>query len=147
MSIQATIQTPIPAKIAVSYIAYARVRVDNDIERLAKVKDLVVKADRSGSAMGGAYPSTWDRVRFLLDEITALKNAVNSNQGEVIRLIVPGSASDASIAPKKQSGLEIVFLEYFLWVCCLPWLAKSRSSAQHIYQSQGKEATMKYFEE
>ena len=93
------------AQIVAPYIADAKVMLDDDIERLAKAKDLVAKADKSGSAMGAAYLSTRDEIRFLLDEITSLKNLVTSNQSRVTRLIAPIYASDIPIAPKKRITL------------------------------------------
>ncbi len=89
------------AEIVAPYIAEAKTKLRDDEERLAKAKDLVAKADRSGSAMGAAYLSTRDEIRFLLDEITALKNVVTSNQSRATRLIAPIYASDTPVAPKK----------------------------------------------
>ncbi len=90
------------SQIVAPYIADAKVKLDDDIERLAKAKDLVAKADKSGSAIGAAYLSTRDEMRFLLDEITALKNIILSNQRRATRLVAPIYASDAPIAPKKR---------------------------------------------
>jgi LPS O-antigen subunit length determinant protein (WzzB/FepE family) len=91
--------------IAAPYIADAKLMLDDDIERLAKAKDLVAKADKSGSAMGAAYLSTRDEIRYLLDEITALKNVVTSNQNRATRLVSPIYAGDMPIAPKKRNIL------------------------------------------
>lgn len=93
------------AQIVAPYIEEARFKLADDNERLAKAKDLVAKADKSGSAMGAAYLSTRDEIRFLLDEITALKNVVTSNQSRATRLIAPIYASDTPIAPKKRVAL------------------------------------------
>lgn len=83
------------------YIAEAKVKLDDDVERLAKAKDLVSKADKSGSAIGAAYLSTRDEIRYLLDEITTLKNIVTSSQNRVTRLVAPIYAADTPISPKK----------------------------------------------
>lgn len=91
--------------IVAPYIAEAKVKLDDDIERLTRARDLVAKADKSGSAMGAAYLSTRDEIRFLLDEITALKNVVTSNQNRTARLISPIYAGDMPIAPKKRNIL------------------------------------------
>lgn len=93
------------SQIVAPYIAEAKVKLDDDIERLAKAKDLVAKADKSGSAMGAAYLSTRDEIRYLLDEITALKNVVTSNQNRATRLVSPVYAGDMPIAPKKRNIL------------------------------------------
>ena len=64
-----------------------------------------MKADNSGSVMGAAYLSTRDEIRFLLDEITALKNVVASNENRATRLVAPIYASDNPVAPKKRNIL------------------------------------------
>ena len=93
------------AKIVEPYIADAKIKLDDDIERLAKAKDFVAKADKSGQAMSASYLSTRDEVRFLLDEITALKNIIISNQNRTARLVAPVYASDIPIAPKKRLAI------------------------------------------
>lgn len=93
------------AQIVAPYIEEAKLKLADDSERLAKAKDLVAKADNSGSAMGAAYLSTRDEIRFLLDEIRALKNVVTSNQSRATRLIAPIYASDIPISPKKRVAL------------------------------------------
>lgn len=90
------------AQIVAPYIEEAKIKLKDDEERLAKAKDLVAKADKSGSAMGAAYLSTRDEIHFLLDEITALKNVVTSNQNRATRLIAPIFASDIPVTPKKR---------------------------------------------
>lgn len=90
------------AEIVAPYIADAKVRLDEDTERLQKAKELVAKADKSGSAIGAAYLSTRDEIRFLLDEIASLQSIVISNQSRATRLIAPIYASDTPIAPKKR---------------------------------------------
>lgn len=93
------------AQITKPYIEEAKVKLLDNQERLAKAKDLVMKADKSGSAMGAAYLSTRDEIRFLLDEITALKNVLASNDNRATRLVAPIYASDDPIAPKKRNVL------------------------------------------
>jgi LPS O-antigen subunit length determinant protein (WzzB/FepE family) len=95
------------AQIINPYIEEAKVKLLDNQERLAKAKDLVMKADKSGSAMGAAYLSTRDEIRFLLDEITALKNVVASNDNRATRLVAPIYASDDPIAPKKRNVLLV----------------------------------------
>ena len=90
------------AQILAPYIEEAKAKLVDDEERLNKAKDLVAKADKTGQAVGAAYLSTRDEIRYLLDEITSLKNVVTSNQSRVTRLIAPIYASDTPIAPKKR---------------------------------------------
>lgn len=93
------------AQIIKPYIEEAKAKLLDSQERLTKAQDLVIKADKSGSAMGAAYLSTRDEIRFLLDEITALKNVVSSSENRATRLVAPIYASDDPIAPKKRNVL------------------------------------------
>ena len=52
--------------------------------------------------MSAAYLSTRDEIRYLLDEITSLKNVVVSNQSRTTRLIAPIYVSDSPVSPKKR---------------------------------------------
>ncbi len=93
------------AQILLPYIDGAKVKLADDEERLNKAKDLLSKADKAGSAMGATYLSTRDEIRYLLDEISALKNVVNSNQHRGTRLIALIYASELPISPKKRIAL------------------------------------------
>jgi hypothetical protein len=93
------------AQIIKPYIEEAKAKLLNNQERLVKAQDLVMKADKSGSAMGVAYLSTREEIRFLLDEITALKNVVATNDNRQTRLVAPIYASDDPIAPNKRNVL------------------------------------------
>ena len=93
------------AQVVAPYIEEAKAKLVDDEDRLVKAKDLVAKADKTGQAMGAAYLSTRDEIRYLLDEITSLKNVVTSNQSRATRLIAPIYASDTPIAPKKRMAL------------------------------------------
>jgi LPS O-antigen subunit length determinant protein (WzzB/FepE family) len=97
-------------KIVSPYIAEAEIRLADDQERLAKAKDIVLKADKSGSVMSAAYLSTRDEIRYLLDAITALQNVVASNANRATRLVAPIYVSDVPISPKKQASLAVGFL-------------------------------------
>lgn len=103
-------------QIVAPYVADAKVKLDDDIERLAKARDLVNKADKSGSAMSAAYLSTRDEISYLLDEITALKTVVVFNKSKGTRLIAPIYASDVPVAPKKRWFLLLVSLADSSWV-------------------------------
>ena len=119
------------SQIVAPYIAEAKFKLDDDVERLGKARDLVAKADKSGSAMGAAYLSTRDEIRFLLDEITALKNVVTSNQNRATRLVSPIYAGDTPISPKKRTALVAGFLGglFFglMFVVCRKVIAKMKS--------------------
>mgnify|MGYP000087120983 CR=1 FL=1 len=74
------------SQIVAPYIEEAKIKLADDEARLDKAKELVSRADKSGSAMGAAYLSTRDEIRYLLDEITSLKNVVTSNQNGITHL-------------------------------------------------------------
>ena len=93
------------SQILMPYIEEAKIKLADDEARLAKAKDLVARADKSGSVMSAAYLSTRDEIRYLLDEITALKNVVTSNQNRMTHLVAPIYASDLPISPKKPMAL------------------------------------------
>ena len=90
------------AQIMAPYIEEAKVKLADDQERLQKAKEVVARSDKSGAAIGASYLSTRDEIRYLLDEITALKNVVTSNQNRATRMVAPIFASDTPIAPKKR---------------------------------------------
>lgn len=93
------------SQIVAPYIEEAKIKLVDDEERLSKAKGLVAKADKSGSAMSASYLSIRDEIRYLLDEITALKNVVTSNQNRATRLVTPIYAGDMPIFPKKRAAL------------------------------------------
>lgn len=89
------------SQLIAPYIADAKVMLDDDILSLAKARDLLVKADKSGSSMSAVYLSTRDEIGYLLDEINALKNIVITSQNRATRLASPIYAADMPIFPKK----------------------------------------------
>ena len=93
------------AQIVAPYIEEAKVKLADDEERLQKARDLVARSYKSGAAMSASYLSTRDEIRYLLDEITALKNVVASNQNRVTRMVAPIYASDTPIVSKKRMVL------------------------------------------
>ena len=90
------------SQIVAPYIEEAKVKLADDEDRLQKAKEMVARSDKSGQAMSASYLSTRDEIRYLLDEITALKNVVTSNQNRAARMVAPIFASDTPIAPKKR---------------------------------------------
>ena len=93
------------SQIVAPYVEEAKVKLADDEDRLQKAKEVVARSDKSGAAIGASYLSTRDEIRYLLDEITALKNIVTSNQNRATRMVAPIFASDAPIAPKKRMVL------------------------------------------
>jgi LPS O-antigen subunit length determinant protein (WzzB/FepE family) len=93
------------AQIVAPYIEEAKIKLADNQERLQKAKEVVTRSDKSGAAMSASYLSTRDEIRYLLDEITALKNVVSSNQNRTTRMVAPIYLSDMPIAPKKHNIL------------------------------------------
>ena len=94
-------------KIVSPYIEEVKIRLVDNEARLVKAKDLVLKADKSGSVFSAVYLSTRDEIRYLLDEITALQNVVISYTRMVTRFVAPIYVSDAPISPKKRTTLTV----------------------------------------
>ena len=94
-------------KVVSPYIAEAKVRLADYEAQLAKQKDLLSKADKSGLVMGAVYLSTRDEIRYLLDEITALQNVVASNTNRATRLVAPIYVSDVPISPKNGATFTV----------------------------------------
>jgi LPS O-antigen subunit length determinant protein (WzzB/FepE family) len=93
------------AQIVKPYIEVANAKLLDNQERIAKLKDLVARADKAGSAMDVAYLSMRDEIRFLLDEINTLTNVVSSSENMATRLVAPIYGSDDPITPKNGAVL------------------------------------------
>lgn len=92
-------------QLVIPYIEDAKLKLADDERRLANAKDVVAKADKSGSVMSAAYLSTRDEIRFLLDQITAIKSVISSTQNRATRLVAPIYQGETLIAPKKRNIL------------------------------------------
>jgi DNA helicase IV len=88
-------------QILAPYIDKAKIKLADHEERLQKAKDVVARSEKAGAATGAIYLSTRDEIRYLLDEIAALKNVMNASQSRGTRMVAPIYASDVPIAPKK----------------------------------------------
>lgn len=95
------------AQIVAPYIEEAKIKLADAQERLQKAKELVARSNKSGTAMSVAYQSTYDEIRYLLDEIKTLKDFVISNQNRATRMIAPIYASDTPTALKKSNILAV----------------------------------------
>ena len=89
----------------------AKVRLLDDERRLNKAKELISNVDKSVASMGVAYYlSTRDEMRYLLEEITILKNVLSPNTNRPTRLVAPLATSNTPIAPKKTTLLLLGLL-------------------------------------
>ncbi len=117
-------------QIVAPYIEEVKIKSAVDQERLQKAKGVVAKSDKSGAAMSASYLSTRDEIQYLLDEITALKNIVTSNQNRTTRMVAPIYSSDMPIAPKKRNILAAgLFGGLFFWLRFVRPRASAGSSA------------------
>lgn len=116
------------SQIVSPYIENAKIKLADDEDRLSKAKDHIAKADKSGSAINASYLSSRDEIRYLLDEITALKNVISSTQTRATRLIAPVYASDIPISPNKRAtiaaGLFVGLFFGFLFVLFHKFIVK-----------------------
>lgn len=92
-------------QIMAPYIEEVKIRLADDQERLERAKDLVSRSDKGGAAMSATYLSTRDEIRYLLDNMTGLKNILSSNHNRTTRLIAPIYTSNLSVEPKKLTIL------------------------------------------
>lgn len=102
------------AQILAPYIEEAKIKLADDEQRISRAKELVSRSDKGGSAMSAAYLSTRDEIRYLLDEMTGLKNILASSQNRATRLVAPIYASDTPISPKKRNVLAAGLFEGLL---------------------------------
>lgn len=93
------------AQMIAPYIELAKADLLNNEERMAKAKDFVAKADKSGSAMTTSYLSIRDEIRYLLREINEINNFIASSQNRVTRMVAPIYVDDVAIEPKKSMVL------------------------------------------
>jgi len=97
-------------QLVAPYIAEANIKLTNNQTRLVSAKDFILKADKSGSAIGSAYLSNRDEIRYLLDEIATLQYIIASNTSRETRLVAPIYVGDLPISPKKQVTLSVGLL-------------------------------------
>lgn len=110
------------SQIVAPYISDVKVTLDGDIERLANARELVSRADKSGSDIGVAYLSTRDEIRDLLNEIAMLRSVVISSQNRATRLVAPIYANNTPIAPKKVTALAAGILGGLCLGLLIAWI-------------------------
>ncbi|QWD64354.1 Wzz/FepE/Etk N-terminal domain-containing protein [Polynucleobacter sp. MWH-UH2A] len=93
------------AQIVTPYIEEAKLKLADDQLRLQEAINLVAKTEKSGGAMSATYLATRDEIRYLLEEISALKNLIAANASRATRPIAPIYASDQPVSPKKHIAL------------------------------------------
>lgn len=92
-------------QIMAPYLEEVQIRLADDQERLERAKDLVSRSDKGGAAMSATYLSTRDEIRYLLDDMTGLKNILSTSHNRTTRLIAPIYTSNLPVEPKKLTAL------------------------------------------
>lgn len=95
------------ADLLMPFIEDAKTLLAADEARLKTAQEILLKADKSGSAMSATYLSTRDEIRYLLDEIAGLRNMLNSSQTPSTRLVSPVYVNPNPVSPKKRLSLAL----------------------------------------
>jgi capsular polysaccharide biosynthesis protein len=87
------------------YLEEAKTLLINYQERLNNAQALVVRADKTGTALSAAYLASRDEVKFLTEEIIRLSTFITSVDARQAKLASPIYAADAPVFPKKTISL------------------------------------------
>jgi capsular polysaccharide biosynthesis protein len=119
------------------YLEEAKTLLINYQERLNNAQALVVRADKTGTALSAAYLASRDEVKFLTEEIIRLSAFITSVDARQAKLASPIYAADVSVFPKKTISLILglmagLFLGLLLAFGKRGFIAyKASSSLQH----------------
>ena len=91
------------AQLIAPYIEEARKKLIIEKERLSRATEFIVRADKSGAGVSGAYLATRDEIRYLLDQISTLQAVINGNESRAARLVAPIYVKE--ISPQKRNNL------------------------------------------
>jgi capsular polysaccharide biosynthesis protein len=102
------------------YIDEARNLLIKYQARLDGAREIIVRADKSDSAVSAAYLASRDEVRIITDEIFRLNTYIAVGEARQTRLISPIYASNEPVLPKKKitliAGLFLGLLLGFLFI-------------------------------
>jgi hypothetical protein len=120
------------AQLIAPYIEEASKKLIIEKERLSRATEFIVRADKSGSGVSGAYLATRDEIRYLLDQISTLQAVIDGNESRAARLVAPIHVKDQPVFPQTRIGLLLGlllggFLGLFLAVV-RRWYRSNRSS-------------------
>lgn len=129
------------ADLLMPFIEDAKTLLAADEARLKTAQEILLKADKSGSAMSATYLSTRDEIRYLLDEIAGLKNMLNSSQTRSTRLVSPVYVNPRPVSPKKPLllglGLAVGLLIGLLTAYVRQQLIGAQSAKANISENEG----------
>jgi len=112
-------------QIVLPYIEEAIAKIADDQKRLTSAQQVIANADKSGQAMSASYLATRDEIRFLLDEVTSLRNIITSGVSRAAHLVSPIYADNTPIAPRKPLVLLVGLLGGLFVGALLALISKS----------------------
>jgi uncharacterized protein involved in exopolysaccharide biosynthesis len=89
------------------YLEEAKTLLINYQERLNNAQALVVRADKTGTALSAAYLASRDEVKFLTEEIIRLSTFITSVDARQTKLVSPIYVADVPVFPKKTISLVL----------------------------------------
>ena len=98
------------AQLIAPYVEEASKKLIIEKERLSRATEFIARADKSGSGVSGAYLSTRDEIRYLVDQISTLQAVINGNESRAARLVAPIYVKDHPVFPQKRNGLLLGLL-------------------------------------
>jgi hypothetical protein len=98
------------AQLIAPYVEEASKKLIIEKERLSRATEFIVRADKSGSGVSGAYLATRDEIRSLVDQISTLQAVINGNESRAARLVAPIYVKDRPVFPQKRIGLLLGLL-------------------------------------
>jgi uncharacterized protein involved in exopolysaccharide biosynthesis len=97
------------AQLIAPYIEEASKRLIIEKERLSRATEFIVRADKSGSGVSGAYLATRE-IPHLVDQISTLQAVINGNESRAARLVAPIYVKDQPVFPQKRNSLLLGLL-------------------------------------
>lgn len=94
-------------QIAAPYVEEIKARLADDEVRLRKARQLLAAANKSTQSIDVVYLSTRDEIRYLVENIGALKAVIDGYQGRAAQLINPIYADEVPISPIKKVVLGV----------------------------------------
>ncbi len=98
------------AQLIAPYVEEASKKLIIEKERLSRATEFIVRADKSGSGVSGAYLATRDEIRYLVDQISSLQAVINGNESRAARLVAPIYVKDQPVFPQKRNSLLLGLL-------------------------------------
>ncbi len=98
------------AQLIAPYIEEASKKLPIEEERLARARQVIAKADKSGAAVSAAYLATREEIRYLLDQISNLQNIISGNESRAAHLTAPIYVKDQPVFPQRSISLAVGLL-------------------------------------